>query len=260
MRNRHTSFCLLAAALSIVARVSGADDDLILMANPDHIEIGAFYHGADVMISAIIPECDGVVLGLEGKAEQMVFNRKGRLGVFWTNLAKVSVKNGPRIYLLSASGELPNICSESRLHKLDLGYQALKKKIEFQSPKPLTGNEFEEFIKFEKEKGLYGIMSDIRFESTRDGRHMFSTMVHVPPIVPPGDYDVLVYSFKGGDLVHRATRTLTIQRVGLPRLMTRLASEKPAVYGILAVVLAVAAGTVVGLGFSPKRGSGKGHG
>jgi uncharacterized protein (TIGR02186 family) len=255
VKSNCAAFCFLVVYCS-AALASGAEDDVVLMANPDHIEINAFYNGADVMISAIVPECDGVVLGLEGKAEQMVFNEKGRLGLFWTNLAKVTVKNSPRIYLLSTSGELPNICPESRLHKLGLGYKALKRNVQFQSTKPLTGKEFEEFVKFEKEKGLYGIVSRIRFESTADGRHVFSTIVHVPPIVPPGEYEVLVYSFKDGELSHRASRDFRITRVGLPRVMKTLAQDRPALYGILAVIVAMAGGLVVGLVLSPKRARG----
>jgi hypothetical protein len=57
-----------------------------------------------------------------------------------------------------------------------------------------------------------------------------------------GEYWADVFVFSGGKLLSHNSTSLTIGKQGFERFVYNLAFEKPLVYGIIAVILAVIAG------------------
>jgi hypothetical protein len=92
--------------------------------------------------------------------------------------------------------------------------------------------------------------------STGSGQKELSAILPVPPTVPPGSYTVLLYCFKDGKPVERGSAELSIVRVGLARVMASLAYSEPAVYGVVAIVVAMIVGIGMGIIFSSRPGSG----
>jgi len=101
-------------------------------------------------------------------------------------------------------------------------------------------------------RGTYATGTPIEVKDVDAGHRRASTTLPIPSCVGPGGYSVSLYCFEGGELVGRATAGLSIEAVGLPRLMKRLAFGHPAVHGILAVVVALAAGATMGLIFNTR--------
>jgi hypothetical protein len=79
----------------------------------------------------------------------------------------------------------------------------------------------------------------------------------IPSHMPPGKYDIHLYCFKEGKVLKEETTFLEIKRIGLPQLMINLANNHPAVYGLVAILVAMAVGLLMGVIFSSLPG--KGH-
>jgi uncharacterized protein (TIGR02186 family) len=222
--------------------------------DPDYIDIGAFFDGAQIFVSAEISECDGVVIELEGKIQDIMLNKKGKKTFLWLNVAQITVKNAPSVYILASSDKFDKICSAEELEEELIGYGALKHKIIFQSDKPLTGLEFDEFIKLKEHSGSYNINGRVKITPFSDGRQKVTTTLNIPSFIPAGKYELFLYCFKNGNLISKASSDLLIEEVGLTLLTKNLAFGNPAIYGIAAIVIALAAGIVIGLLFSKKAG------
>jgi uncharacterized protein (TIGR02186 family) len=223
---------------------------------PDTIDVGTFYDGAEVKVSADVPECDGAVLVLEAERDVIKLNRKGRVAGIWLNVAQVTVQNVPKVYILAASNELENILSPDERRKARFGSEYLRDQIRFVSDKPLTGKEFDEFLKLKTDDGTYKMDVGIDLTRTQPGRIRLSATLPVAATVPPGSYRVLLYGFKHGDQICRGEAVLTVKRVGLARLLANLAHEHAAAYGLIAVVVAMAVGIIMGVIFDSLPGSG----
>ena len=79
----------------------------------------------------------------------------------------------------------------------------------------------------------------------------------VPSGMPSGDYDIHLYCFREGNLVEERAARLNIDRIGLPHFMINLAYNHAAEYGLLAIIVAMAAGIIMGVIFSSLPGRGR---
>jgi len=83
----------------------------------------------------------------------------------------------------------------------------------------------------------------------------FAATVSMPPRVPPGEYVVEVFALNHGNIVARTTDHLKVDEVGLPALLSALAFEHGGLYGVLASLIAIAAGLLTGLLFKGSKGA-----
>ena len=248
--------CLLSAANIVAADSASVDTSVTPVLTPDTIDVGTFYNGSKVQVSATVPECDGAVVVMEAEAEEMKLNRKGRVAGIWLNVAQVVVKNAPKVYVLAASGKLENLCSPDVLAKLRLGSAYLRRQVQFTCEKPLTGTEFDEFLKLKTDNGTYNMDVGIGLKPSEPGKMELSATLPIAPTIPPGTYKVMLYCFKDGEQICRGVADLTVQRIGLARVLANLAHNHGAEYGLLAIAVAMAVGIVMGVIFNSLPGSG----
>lgn len=248
--------CILLASCLYGDNTAFSDTSLILKLSPDKIDMGIFYNGTEVKATADIPICDGAVLVLEAGQEEMNMNRKGRVGGLWLNVAHIKVQNAPKVYILAKSGNLDNICPPEARRELRIGPEYLRRHIRFICDEPLKGSEFDELLNLKTETGTYKLDIDINLDSVGQDAMRLSAVLPVAPTMPPGVYDVVLYCFKDGVPIQGGTARLTIERTGLARLLANLADNRPALYGLLAIAVAVSIGIIMGVIFSSVRGSG----
>lgn len=224
------------------------------MISPAHIRIGTFYRGTTARAAAEVPPCEGTVMKLVGEDENVVLNRKARVGIVWLNVAKVTVKDAPRVYLLAASGDLAGICPKQERERLELDYDSLRRRVSFESDGPLMGGEFADFVALKEHSGTYDTGGRIVMQPGQEGGQRLSAELAIPSAMPPGRYMLRLYCFEAGSLAYEDSSQITIEKVGLPRLMTNLAYNHAAIYGIVAIVVAMGMGVVMGLLFNARSG------
>ena len=71
---------------------------------------------------------------------------------------------------------------------------------------------------------------------------LFKARVQLPDNVVPGDYKVTVYQFASDRIASTSQQIMTVQRQGLNARLHGLSNNQAALYGLLCVLLAVAAG------------------
>jgi uncharacterized protein (TIGR02186 family) len=249
-----TVLCLMVGTVS---GGTGVEDNLInLRLNPNQIDVGIFYHGTEVEVTADIPNCDGAVLIAEGGSEETTFNRKGKEIGIWLNVAQVTISGVPKVYLMGSSKRLDEICSMTTQRELGLGIKSLRDHMKITSEEPLIGSEAEEFFALKTKSGTYNTRIPIGLTPEAGGRQALTATLQIPPTLAPGRYDVLLYCFANGRLIHKDTNSLDIHRVGLASLLFSLAYDSAAAYGIFAVLVAMMVGILMGMIFHSWPGSG----
>jgi uncharacterized protein (TIGR02186 family) len=247
----------LAVILLMSGSVTLADNSSNgLSISPDKINVSAFYNGSEVEISANVYDCDDAVIVLKGKDEEVALNRKGRVAGIWLNVAQITISGLPEAYILAASKELDSICSAGEQEKLGLGKQALKRSMKVSSNKPLTGKEFEEFLKLKMHNGTYDMKEKVEFEPAEQGMQRVTSHFKVPSVMAPGIYNVHLLCFKQGKLESEMTSDLEIDRIGMPKLMISLAYNHAALYGLFAILVAMGVGILMDVIFNSVPGSG----
>jgi uncharacterized protein (TIGR02186 family) len=255
---RLLKWCTAVVILPVILPpdTSAVDSTIVLQLTPDRIEVGVFYNGASVQVTAETPVCDGVVLTLRSENEEVKLNRKGRVAGIWFNVADVTIGGIPRIYMLATSKQLDDICSEEVQERLGLGLRSLRNRMKITSEKSLKGIEAEEYLKLKLQSGAYDTGLTITSTPISESRWKLEALLPVSASVPPGTYHVTLYCFKQGQLILQKTTALDLRRVGMVKLLANMAHERAGLYGIVAIVIAMMVGFSIGMIFQSLPGSG----
>ena len=141
--------------------------------------------------------------------------------------------------------------------ELGIGYKALLSDIEI-SPKSADKDFiFDEYVKLMEESGVYSVKDDaITYGKVANGLKNFTANLTIPSKMGTGSYTVTAASVENGAVTGRMSKDLQVELKGFPAFISTLAFGHPLLFGILAVVIAIGAGLIVGILF---KGGGGAH-
>lgn len=221
---------------------------------PEMVGIGAFFQGRKVMVSATVPNGAAAVVEILGSSVSERLMHKGRWGPLWVNRGEVEVSDAPSLYL-AASTEPALLHNPSDFRAW--GYGALSERIQFRGvvSDENRGWFLREFLRLKETEGLYGIFPGEAQASSLEGDcPKVTTSFFLRSNVKPGRYEVRLSLVENGELKRQTSAFMEVRLVGLPALLRSLAYEHPLLYGVLAVVLAMMAGLLIGHVFKGRGG------
>jgi len=242
-----------AAALEALAQPAAAND-VVTDCSKDEIQVGINYRGDRIEFFGTLGDsgADAVIVKLTSPAETVKLNQKGRVGPVWMNVKQHTVESVPFIYQISASDRLDQILSPELEQKLGIGFEALKERMVVHTTKgeaePADAEiVFQGLLQLKQKEGLYKIDEENRIKIKQGV--LFRHCIVFPAASKEGDYLVETYLFRQGRLLQTVTDTIHVQKVGLEAKLVRWAQERPKLYGLCAVVIALGAGLLVGFIF-----------
>lgn len=240
---------------ALIAVPPGAADTNLRVA-PASIDIGTFFGGAQVEVSAEIPAGSEAVIEVLGQNIEERLLRKGRHWDIWMNVGVINIEGAPSLYYVMST----NPASLSRIATdAPYGYLSLTKSVSFVGDiKGLKRTRiFDEFIKLKESEKLYKeYPGQLKVSQSAEGRSRVRGTFRIPSKVAPGHYLVQLSVLEDGRPVGIETASLDVAMIGLPAFLSRLALRHGALYGLMAVAVAAAFGYVTGLVF---RKTGGGH-
>ena len=236
--------------------VSPAVQPKVVTAASKHIiEIGLSYRGDEIHFFGVnpMPGADLVIRLTAAKEEDVKLSVKGRVGPFWMTVKQYEVAGAPFIYKIHASKPLDQIISRETAQELELGYVAVRQKMKLHLIRGTAAPDDEEkifkgLIKIKEEANLYNIVEDPKRLEISEGK-LFKHYFRFPPAATEGRYQVETFAFVKGELVGYGKDFIEIKKVGLENWLTQTSQNQPVFFGILAVVIAVGAGLLVGVIF-----------
>jgi uncharacterized protein (TIGR02186 family) len=220
-----------------------------LTVSPATVEIGAFFNGQTVKISAAIPAGAQAILEVMGSSADEPLRRKGRRGGLWMNVGEILVHGAPSLYLvMSSAKELLTAPGPAAAW----GYGALEKRISFSGKiEPSERENFMgQFLQLKESEQIYASWPGaIRLKPAGEGKTALAASFPLPTNTRPGAYKVCLSVIQDGQVVTRDCTDLAVAMVGFPAFLASLAYDHGAVYGVLAVVIAIVTGFAMGFLF-----------
>jgi uncharacterized protein (TIGR02186 family) len=253
-----TQCLFLAAGMFLFSAVSAfAQNEVQMTVSPQVVDMDVFYNGTTLTVTGGAPEDTDVVLRLIGPRCDLHMKEKGKLfGMMWMNLASLTVRGVPNVCLVSSTLDLDGHRSQTEPEGSaieTLGLSGIKETARIESNGLGQAVAFREFLKLKKNEGLYReIVGNISYGRTSNGSKSFRGEIPVPARLSPGTYVVELTAIRNGKIAARAEQSITVNLVGIPALLSRLAFGHAALYGILATVIAIAAGLAIGMVFQSK--------
>jgi uncharacterized protein (TIGR02186 family) len=245
--------CLWGA--QALALTPDAEQKVVTSASKNVVEIGLTYHGDQIYFFGVnpVPGSDVVIKLTAEKEEAVKLSMKGRVGPFWMTVKQYEVTGAPFIYKLHTSKPISQIISKEAALALGLGYDAMRPKMKMHLIRGDAAPEDEQtvwqgLLKIKERGNLYSIVEDPKRLEISEGK-LFKHYFRFPPAATEGRYLVESYCFKDGQLVGYGKDVIEIKKVGLESWLTQTAKNSAVFYGIMAVIVALGAGLLVGVIF-----------
>jgi uncharacterized protein (TIGR02186 family) len=184
-----------------------------------------------------------VVVIVEGKAAPLVLRRKSNVAGLWVNTTSLPLTAVPSYYAIASTRPLEEIAEPETLNELDIGFGHVRLEIAPAAAGGLVSTELEEarraVVRLKEDEGLF-LREDTGVAFS--GRSLFRSTIELPANIPVGPLTARVFLFHEGELLSRYTTRVKLERKGLELVLYDFAHDYPLLYGLLAVMSALACG------------------
>ena len=248
--------CLVMAWLMLARPMAGAaggsaeTERMIIL--PETISIGSFFSGQNLTLKASVPSDSEMVLRWIGPPEDVVVMKKGRVAGLWMNVEELMFHNIPRAYLIWTS-RMDSLAGSEQVEGI-LGFDsAVSGSLQGKTPmetKLLLG----ELFKLKEADNLYHVYKDaIRITPSPAGSgNQVDAVLSLPAKTSPGTYTFELIAWNGGMPHLLDSMKIEVVLSGLPAVVVGLAARRGLLYGIMAVVIAMLSGLMVGFIFQTR--------
>lgn len=204
------------------------------------------FSGASVLLFGAVEDDGDIVVVVRGPNAPEVIRRKERMLGLWINHAQGSVQDAPVYYRTASTRPLEDIAAAAVLDRQQIGLDHLRLSIRRKDQTVEDSDYRAALLRLKIHDGLYGGENG---QVAVMGGRLFRTEMDFPANVPTGTYQVEVYLFRNGEVVSAQTTPLVVGKIGVGAEVFDFANRQAALYGILAVLLAVAAGWLAAVAF-----------
>jgi uncharacterized protein (TIGR02186 family) len=258
---KRTLILLLAGCLGglwgspALAITPEAQQKVLTAASKNVVEIGLSYRGDRIFFFGVnpVPGADVVIKLSAEKEEAVKLSMKGRVGPFWMTVKQYEVTGAPFMYKIHCNKPLDQIISKETAQELELGYEAVRHRMKLHLIRGTAAPDDAEVVwkgllKIKERVNLYNIVEEPKRLEIAEGK-LFKHYFRFPAAATEGRYLVESYCFQNGRLVGYGKDEIQIKKVGLENWLTQTSRNSALFYGILAVVVALGAGLLVGVIF-----------
>jgi uncharacterized protein (TIGR02186 family) len=255
----------LIAALAFLAIASGASaqqsgdplNELPAAVAEEQITVSSDYRGSYITVFGVNPDRRGrgdIVVVVRGPNESAVIMRKRNFYGLWVNGDPVEFAQAPTFFAVLSNRPLRQIANAQSIweHQLD---PAASAQLASAVPDGADPSAYRRaLVRLRYAQGLYQSYDGRIRPGERGGLTMyqgglFRAVVRLPANAPIAQYSADTYLFRDGRLISSQRIPITISRVGIERRIHDLATNASWLYGMVTVLLALAAGWAAALIF-----------
>ena len=233
--------------LALFAAPLQAQESVVLGLSQNRVSISANFDGSEILIfGAVKREVKTpvyapleVIVEVTGPPEPIVVRRKERKLGIWVNSDSVEFPPAPSFYALATTGPLNDILSEAdnQRYNIRIGAQI---RLDVPEDNELNLPEFRDsVIRIRKRNGLY---SERIGTVNLDQETLFNTRIALPSNLVEGDYRTRVFLTRNKQVIDSYETVIAVRKVGLERFLYNLSRERPLVYGLMSLAIAIIAG------------------
>ncbi|MDH3347571.1 MAG: TIGR02186 family protein [Desulfobulbaceae bacterium] len=243
---------MVCAALVLVLGGVAESFALTCVTTPDKVDIGMSYHGAKLVVSGQSKADDELIVKITAPNGESHLKFKGKAAnLFWMKMGSMVYSEVPAVYMLSSTSPVDKMLLTDQLNENKIGYPALESHVKIESDKMEVEVKqwFDEFIRFKEKDNLYSVREGAVNKTIEQDGATYKLELDWPYQATPGEYSVEVLAVRDGKIMEKAQSTITVARAGVVAQLSDLAFNNAALYGVMAIVIALVAGFGVGAVF-----------
>lgn len=240
-------FCLCLTILCFTHSASYARP-VIADLSLRQIAIDSGFKGDEILLFGARNDAGDVVVVVRGPKLSYIMRKKEKMKAgIWANNKHAVFEHIHGYYNVASSRPVKELKNDNLLKSLSIGLQNIELPIkidEEDSHNDIDLRGFQKaFLEKQEQENLYfPIIGNVEFI----GDTLFRTIIKFPENIPRGIYTAEVYLFSDGQLSGLQTTPLIVKKKGFDAFIYDFAYRYPLFYGIIAVLLALAAGWIAG--------------
>lgn len=252
MKVRRAAILLFLAAAVAALPAQGqtprdpATGALVADLSEELIAITTGFTGTEILLFGATEGAGDIIVVVRAPESQVVVRRKTRVAGIWLNADSLTFDKVPGFYHVAASRPLSDLLPDAELRREQIGPSNLAVQLQSAAPEDDVAAFTAALIRNKQRAGLFSTEpGTIRFR----GERLFRTQVELPSNVPTGAYTVTVYLIENGSIVDRTEAVLQVRKTGFEAGVFEFANTHAPLYGVIAIVIALAAGWFAGVIF-----------
>lgn len=233
---------LIACAWLLLASPAAAAP-LVADLSTYRIDMDARFSGTRIFLFGARGDTGDVVAVIRGPARDFILRKKESIAGLWVNRGRMKFFGVPAFYAVASSKKLEDIGHPALLKQLGIGERSLiippgdiRLRAAFEEYAPA-------FFDYQHRQKLYAKDREMaRFI----GETLFKMDIDFPDNIPSGNYTAEIYLINEGRIAGMQIMPITVVKTGLDAWLYANAHERPALYGALAVLLALGIGWAAG--------------
>jgi uncharacterized protein (TIGR02186 family) len=222
-------------------------EEVVLGLSQDRVAITADFDGSEILIFGAVkretPIPEGpplqVIVAVSGPQSPVTVRRKAkRLGI-WVNTDSVLVDSAPSFYAIATSAPFSQVISDTE----DLRYRVSIARAIRSVGAAMNIKSAQDFadavVRIREDRGLYSLRENT---VAVDQQTLFRTAIEMPSDLTEGNYTARILLTRDGKVVSKFETDIDVRKVGLERFLYAMSREKPFLYGLMSLAIAIAAG------------------
>nr|WP_170589757.1 TIGR02186 family protein [Ruegeria arenilitoris] len=235
------------ALVFLTLPVHAADEQVVLGLSQDRVAITADFDGSEILIFGAVkreaPIPPGppleVIVAVAGPSEPVMVRRKEKKFGIWVNTDSVLVDSAPSFYAVATSAPFTDIITDTE----DLRYRISIRRAIRSVGAAMHIREAQNFaravVRIREDEGLYSIRENT---VAVDEQTLFRTSIEMPADLTEGDYLTRIFLMRNGEVISQFETVIDVRKVGLERFLYNMSRQQPVWYGLMSLVIAIAAG------------------
>ncbi|MEM7683418.1 MAG: TIGR02186 family protein [Pseudomonadota bacterium] len=239
-------FAILALAIALVGPVTQAEDRVVASLSQHNLALTTDFTGTELFVYGAIrtvgdlpADAIDVIVAITGPTERVNVRKKERQFGIWINGKGVEIDAAPSFYAVATTGPLRDIVSWTEDFRHRIALDLVIRLIDA----PAWVEDREEYraavARIREEQGLYSLQEGT---VALIDNALFETRIQLPANLVEGDYKARIFLLKDGTVLDTYEDRVEVRRAGIGRWIYTSAHEWPAVYGIVSILVALAAG------------------
>lgn len=240
----------LATMLGGTATASGR---LVTDLSEKDFSITTSFHGTELLLFGAVDgrEGDDLIVVIKGPPVDLAHRRKANRAGIWINVETNIWKQAPSFYQILATRSLDQIVAREKLVKLGVGTGNIGLEMSSETKAVgLTRPEPKQFIKaLQSNMDAKNLWPAETGQVSLSQNALFRARVVLPANIVSGTYDIRILQMRDGVAINEDRTNLVVNKGGLSADIYNLAHKHSALYGVLAIAFAVAAGWLAAMAF-----------
>ena len=225
----------------------------------DKIALTADFTGSEIFVFGAIrrdappdPEAAplDIIITIKGPTRSVVVRHKERRLGIWINAQSVRVREVPTFYAIASTRALEGLLTETEMLRHQIGMEQAVRLVGSHEDLTDTSEFGKAVVRLKEASGHYG-----QFDGgvTLAEETLFQSRFLLPANLTEGADEAEFFLVQDRHVISSGVTTIDVEKAGIERWLYNLARQRPLVYGLMSVGVAMFAGWVAATAFQLAR-------